>query len=72
MTIFREEEAVIDYLYTSKMINNHQKKSIKGMIDKNNYSVRKYISNTKMFEEFIGHFGCGVECCGPKINYRLQ
>jgi hypothetical protein len=52
------------------MITNHQKKSLLGM--ELHEGVGKFIENTKMFSAFLGDFGCGVDCCGYKVNYRLR
>jgi len=70
--IFIQESEVINYLYNSNLITNQKKRSILGMMNKDYYAVKKYIDNTNLFEAFIGHFGCGVECCGHKINYKLK
>jgi hypothetical protein len=67
---FIYESEVIKYLYDLGMITNHQKKSLLGM--ELHEGVGKFIENTKMFSAFLGDFGCGVDCCGYKVNYRLR
>lgn len=69
--IIIQESQVIKYLFEKKIITNQQKKSMLGMLNEDCNAVQKFIDRTNIFSSFLGDFGCGVDCCGVKINYRL-
>jgi hypothetical protein len=65
------EEDVLHYLYYNNLIDLQKKKSLMGVLHSRN-SIENFIMNTKLFDIIVGDYGCGVECCGYKMNYKIK
>lgn len=43
-----------------------------GMLLEDMSSVINFLCKQKNIIVIMGHFACGVECCGVKLNYKID